>query len=256
MQLFRTQITHRRHFRKLAAVAPRLPIPAALAPPTRAGQGQIVLEIQTHAELEFPHLRQAGQCENLACRRRIHCGVRLAQVHVIEEIEDLRPELPIDSLANLEAFAGGSVRVEEVRTEEGVARDVAESSGGRAAPRTTRTAVGVQFGDGNGGREAIRSAGPGRCRCKPARRTRVGNACRTRQIRAARPGVGILAAIEITGRERNARFPCTERGDLPSACDGANKLIRIAQERLAFPERQFVDPVEVKDEAPHAVSRP
>ena len=111
--------------------------------------------------MEFPHLCQARKTEDLARSGGIDCGVGLAEIYVIEGVEDFSAELALDAFADLEAFAGGSVDVEEVRAEEGVSRNVAERAGGGPAPGAARAAVGVQLGDSGCGGQAICAAGSG-----------------------------------------------------------------------------------------------
>ena len=71
-------------------------------------------------------------------------GRRLAEIHVIEGVEQLGAELRAEPLRDREPLAQRRVRVEEVRAEEGIPRHVAERPRSRTAPRSARAAVGVQ----------------------------------------------------------------------------------------------------------------
>ena len=93
----------------------------------QAGRPAPRLELDAQAELPLSHLSKICDGEDLAGSGRIHLRVRLAEVHVVEGVEQLRAELALDALGELELLAQRGVGVEEVRPEEGVAGHVAEA---------------------------------------------------------------------------------------------------------------------------------
>ena len=126
-------------------------------------------------------------------------------------------------------------------------------AGGRAAPGTARAAVGVEQRRGGGGVETALAAGAGGRRREPAGGAGIGNAGAADQVGAARTGVFVAAAVDVGRRERNARFPRADAGDLPAAQQEVGHARGVLQEMLVLAEREFVEAVEVEHEAADAV---
>src|SRR5262245_29205357 len=104
-----------------------------------------------------------------------------------------------------------------MRAKKPVPGRVAEGTGGRAAPRAARTAVGVEQCSGCGGVETALAASADRGGGEPTRCGRVGNVGVPHEVRATRTRIFVAAAVDVGRRERNAGFPRAEAGDLPAA---------------------------------------
>ena len=94
--------------------------------------------------MPLSHLSKICDGKDLAGGGRIHLRVRLAEVHVVEGVEQLGTELALDALGELELLAQRGVGVEELRPEESIPGRVAEGAGSRAAPGSARAAVGIE----------------------------------------------------------------------------------------------------------------
>src|SRR5258708_1387889 len=91
--------------------------------------GRVVsLKSQTETELPSAHLRQRGEAGDPTGDWTVHQGIRLAEIYMVEGVEQLCPELRRDPLRKLKALRQRCVRIEVMRTEEGISGDVPECS--------------------------------------------------------------------------------------------------------------------------------
>src|SRR6266571_1115287 len=105
------------------------------------------LEHEPERELQVAHLvlgRGAGNLPGVGPRvpRDADGVVRLSEVHVVEDVDDLHPELQVGRPASAEPLEERGVDVPEPGTGEGVALHVAEGPLSRTAERAPRDADG------------------------------------------------------------------------------------------------------------------
>jgi len=110
----------------------------------------LILELHADRKLQPPHNCIVRQAEDLPCGRTIHTPVRIAQIDVVEQVEELGAELSPQLLANREVLDDARVRLEPLRTDERIADVVAERSDLRASPGPARGAVSGQRLSGDG----------------------------------------------------------------------------------------------------------
>ena len=127
----------------------------------QAAQACPNLELYTEAELPLSHLSKICDGKDLAGCGRIHLRVRLAQVHVVECVEQLRAELALTRSVNWNFLLSEASVLKKCGPKNELRVDVAEGARGRAAPRPARAAVGIQQGVAVAVVEAALSAGAG-----------------------------------------------------------------------------------------------
>ncbi len=99
------------------------------------------LEAEPHAELKLPHLRAPSEAKHLTCcpRVAVHTGVRLTQVHLIEDIEALRTKFQIRGFGYSEVFEHREVGLEKRWPTQAVAAGVSVLAQRRLGPRRSRS---------------------------------------------------------------------------------------------------------------------
>ena len=172
---------------------------------------------------------------------------------MVEGVEEFRAELALDAFGELEFLAQRGVGVEVMRAEEPVPGGVAESAGGRAVPGAARTAVGIEQGSGGRGIETALPAGTGGSGGEPSGGTGIRDEGAAHQVGAARAGVRVATAVDVGRGERNAGLPAAHAGHLPASDDEIGHPPGAFQVVAALADGEFVESVEVGDEAANAV---
>src|SRR5262245_13554357 len=98
-------------------------------------------ESEAQPELPLTHLSQGRYARDLAADRSVHGRVGLAEIHVVERIDQLGAELRAQPLHDHEVLVQRGVGLEEVRSEERIPPDRPECADRWSAPRTTCAAV-------------------------------------------------------------------------------------------------------------------
>lgn len=107
------------------------------------------LPIQSQSELNQPRIRIAVACNRAGSGRRgntageLEISVGQVEVHVVEDVEEVRPELEPVALSKRKVLHDAEVHVDEIRTGEAVAPNVSKSARDGLGERGTAAARGI-----------------------------------------------------------------------------------------------------------------
>lgn len=180
-------------------------------------------------KLSGSHAYQAiiEQRENLAAGWAIHARARLGEIRMVEDVENIGPELRVNSLGDSEILRSGDVCIKESGTGERIASHASNGSGLRPFPRPNDLSICGQL-------LFIR-------RHKPAACGRIRKSRIAYSRDPADADIFIRTAILIARRKRQAARGSPTTAQRPAADQDIHASGCIVQESLALPERQVIN---------------